>query len=155
MKNKLNNLTEKQRIFCEEYLVDLNAKQAAIRAKYSPKTAENQASRLLTKVKVQEYLQKRMNDRSERTEISADFVLTNLKDIANACKSDNPTAATRALELLGKHLKLFTDKFEFKSDIDFGKILTDMCNPNVADPDQIEGNKAKVIEIEKMTEDRG
>lgn len=51
-------LTPKQKRFCEEYLIDLNATQAAIRAGYSPKTAEQTASRLLRNVKVQEYIAK-------------------------------------------------------------------------------------------------
>lgn len=51
-------LTDKQKRFCEEYLIDLNATQAAIRAGYSPKTAEQTASRLLRNVKVQEYIAK-------------------------------------------------------------------------------------------------
>ena len=49
-------LTDKQKRFCEEYLIDLNATQAAIRAGYSPKTAEQTASRLLRNVNVQEYI---------------------------------------------------------------------------------------------------
>ena len=52
-------LTPKQKRFCEEYLIDLNATQAAIRAGYSLKTAEQTASRLLRNVKVQEYIAKR------------------------------------------------------------------------------------------------
>lgn len=51
-------LTDKQKRFCDEYLIDLNATQAAIRAGYSPKTAEQTASRLLRNVKVQEYIAK-------------------------------------------------------------------------------------------------
>ena len=47
-------LTAKQQRFCDEYLIDLNATQAAIRAGYSPKTAAQAAARLLTNVKVQE-----------------------------------------------------------------------------------------------------
>lgn len=68
-------LTAKQALFVKNYLIDLNATQAAIRAKYSAKTAEQQASRLLSNVKVQEAIQKAMNKRSERTEITADMVL--------------------------------------------------------------------------------
>ena len=49
----MNKLTNRQKRFVEEYLIDLNARQAAIRAGYSPKTAQEQASRLLANVKVQ------------------------------------------------------------------------------------------------------
>lgn len=68
-------LTAKQQRFVEEYLIDLNATQAAIRAGYSKKTAEQQASRLLSNVKVQTAIQSAMNARSKRTEITADNVL--------------------------------------------------------------------------------
>lgn len=53
-------LTQRQQMFVDEYLVDLNGKQAAIRAGYSPKTAEVQASRLLTVVKVPAHIDKAM-----------------------------------------------------------------------------------------------
>jgi phage terminase small subunit len=65
----------RQKRFVEEYLVDLNATQAAIRAGYSPKTAEAQCSRLLSHVKVQRAIEARMAERSKRTEVTADRVL--------------------------------------------------------------------------------
>ena len=81
-------LTDKQRLFCEEYLIDLNATQAAIRAGYSERTAAAQAARLLTNVKVQEYIQKRKRDRVERTEITQDRVLQELAVIAFSNAAD-------------------------------------------------------------------
>lgn len=75
-------LTDKQKRFCEEYLIDLNATQAAIRAGYKEKTAYAQGQRLLKKVEAQDYLQKLMNERSQRTEITADRVLAELAAIA-------------------------------------------------------------------------
>lgn len=74
-------LTPKQITFCEEYIIDLNATQAAIRAGYSPKTAQAQASRLLSNVMVQEYVTELKADRSERTKIDADYVLNRHHDI--------------------------------------------------------------------------
>ncbi len=74
-------LTIKQQRFVDEYLKDLNATQAAIRAGYSKKTADQQASRLLTNVKVREYLAERQDDRSKRTEITQDMVLRELAKI--------------------------------------------------------------------------
>ncbi|CAM3896454.1 PBSX phage terminase small subunit [Pseudomonas reidholzensis] len=74
-------LTAKQQRFVDEYLIDLNATQAAIRAGYSPKTADQQASRLLTNVKVRQYLTKRQGERSERTAITQDMVLRELAKI--------------------------------------------------------------------------
>lgn len=74
-------LTAKQQRFVDEYLIDLNATQAAIRAGYSPKTADQQASRLLTNVKVRAYLAERQGDRGRRLEISQDMVLRELAKI--------------------------------------------------------------------------
>lgn len=139
-------LTEKQKRFCEEYLVDLNATKAAIRAGYSEKRASEQAHQLLQKTTVSEHLKKLMNERSKRTEITADRVLQELAAIAFCDRTElaqvgdhgevyfTPTeqlpdeikrviagiengkygtkVATydkvKALELLGKHLGLFT-----------------------------------------------
>lgn len=81
-------LTEKQALFVEEYLVDLNATQAAIRAGYSEKTATEQASRLLTNVKVQEEIQRAMAQRSARTEITQDRVLQELAAIGFSRTTD-------------------------------------------------------------------
>lgn len=75
-------LTAKQQRFCDEYLIDLNASQAAIRAGYSPNTAEQQASRLLRIVKVQDEIAKEMAERSKRTGINQDRVLTEIAKMA-------------------------------------------------------------------------
>ena len=71
-------LTPRQAAFCREYLIDLNAKQAAIRAGYSENTATQQAARLLTNVNVQAQIDKLKAKRAERTDITADRVLTEL-----------------------------------------------------------------------------
>lgn len=81
-------LTEKQRRFAAEYIVDLNATQAAIRAGYSEKTAAEQACRLLINVKVQEEIKKAMDDRSARTEITQDMVLRELAAIGFSKATD-------------------------------------------------------------------
>lgn len=75
-------LTPKQKRFVEEYLIDLNATQAAIRAGYSAKTAMEQGCQQLQKPKVQEAIQAAMNARSKRTEITADRVLQEIAHIA-------------------------------------------------------------------------
>lgn len=71
-------LTDKQSMFAKEYLIDLNATQAAIRAGYSPKSAMEQGYQLLQKTSVQEEIQIQMNNRANRTEITADKVLKEL-----------------------------------------------------------------------------
>ncbi len=70
-----SELNPRQQRFVEEYLVDLNATKAAERAGYSEKTANPQAARLLAKASVQATLQKAMEERSKRTEITQDSVL--------------------------------------------------------------------------------
>lgn len=75
-------LTAKQQRFVEEYLIDLNATQAAIRAGYSPKTANEQGARLLANASVQEAIAKAMAERSRRTGISQDRVIQELARIA-------------------------------------------------------------------------
>lgn len=74
-------LTPKQARFVEEYLIDLNATQAAIRAGYSPPTAQEQSSRLLSNVIVASAVAKAMEQRSARTEITQDMVLRELAKI--------------------------------------------------------------------------
>ena len=81
-------LTDKQKRFCEEYLIDLNATQAAIRAGYSTKTAEQTASRLLRNVKVQEYIAKRQKELSRSTEITQERVIKELALIAFSNNAD-------------------------------------------------------------------
>lgn len=116
-------LTPKQHAFCQEYIVDLNATQAAIRAGYSAKTAEFIGYQQLQKTLVASTIQVLMDKRSKEVGITAADVL---RDI-NLVKADamakvkdkdgnqtmiNHAAALKALELQGKHLKMFTDKLE-------------------------------------------
>ena len=81
-------LNEKQKRVVSEYIIDLNAKQAAIRAGYSPKGAEPQASRLLSNAKIQVEIAKAMEDRGKRTGITQDRVLAELSAIAFAKATD-------------------------------------------------------------------
>lgn len=75
-------LTEKQKRFVCEYLIDLNATQAAIRAGYSVKTADQQGSRMLANVKVQQAISQAMAERSRRTGINQDRVVLELARMA-------------------------------------------------------------------------
>lgn len=151
-------LTARQKVFCDEYLIDLNATQAAIRAGYSPATANRIGSRLLTNVDIRARIEKAMAERSKRTGINADRVIRELARIAfvNAADvidfqtatiahgaSEDDTAAIasfrvktiptaegegvereirmfdklKALELLGKHLGLFSKDQESNTPI--------------------------------------
>ena len=169
-------LTAKQQRFCDEYLIDLNATQAAIRAGYSEKRASEQAYQLLQKTTVQNHIAELQKEREKRTEITQDSVLHELALIAFAKASDyarvvekdamvevdgnmvpvldedgnqvkyrtvepiltddltedqkkaiavikkgrdgfeiKPYSKIQALELLGKHLGMFTEKVEVKN----------------------------------------
>ena len=74
-------LTAKQQCFCEEYLIDLNATQAAIRAGYSRKTANVIGPENLAKPCISECIAKLMAERSEKTELNAEYVLKRLHEI--------------------------------------------------------------------------
>lgn len=75
-------LSEQRQRFVDEYLIDLNGTQAAIRAGYSAKTAQEQASRLLSNVMVQQAISERMAERSRRTGVNQDRVVLELAKIA-------------------------------------------------------------------------
>lgn len=108
-------LTAKQQMFVKEYLVDLNATQAAIRAGYSVKTAGQIGDEILKKPEIAAAVQAGMDARSQRTEITADYVLDTIRKTIERCQSAEeyqPAAVLKGAELLGKHLKLFTDKLE-------------------------------------------
>ena len=89
-------LTEKQQRFVDEYLIDLNATQAAIRAGYSVKNADKIGSELLGKTRVAEAISEKMADRSKRTGVNQDRVVLELAKIAfvNAADLIDPKNAT-------------------------------------------------------------
>ncbi|MFD1954286.1 terminase small subunit [Paenibacillus thailandensis] len=75
-------LTAKQQRFADEYLIDLNAKQAAIRAGYSTNSAEQQGSALLSNPKVRAYIDERMAELSKRTGVNQERIIRELARIA-------------------------------------------------------------------------
>lgn len=106
-------LTKKQKAFIQEYLVDLNATQAAIRAGYSKKTAYSIGQENLSKPEIQQALQEAQKRREKRTEVTQDYVIAKLREIVEKDASDGPDSELkyankiRALELLGKHTGVF------------------------------------------------
>lgn len=131
-------MTPKQQRFVEEYLIDLNATQAAIRAGYSASTAYSIGDENLRKPEIASAVERAMAERSERTAITADYVLQSIVTTMERCKqvepvfdrkgervlvetptgdlapafTFNPMGVLKGAELLGKHLKLFTEKVE-------------------------------------------
>lgn len=137
-------MAPKQEAFIREYLVDLNASAAYVRAGYKTGNANVNGPRLLANAGIKEAIQKAMDERAKRVDITAETVLKNIIEIGQRCMQKAPVmvghgkdrkqaitlakdpetgeeclaavwefdaqGALRAQELLGKHLKMFTDK---------------------------------------------
>ena len=109
-------LTEKQKAFVREYLVDLNATQAAIRAGYSENTARVIACENLMKPNISEAIEKALQERAERTEITQDKVLEEIakyafKDASDALDSEfKHSSKTKYIDMLCKHLGTYDAK---------------------------------------------
>ena len=113
-------LNEKQKQFCNEYLIDFNGTQAAIRAGYSPKTAYSMANENLRKPEIQNYLKELIVNRNERTKITQDEVIEKIKEVAEVCMRQIPVdedcsiyklvdsaGANKALDMLAKHTGVY------------------------------------------------
>ncbi|MGM9544521.1 MAG: terminase small subunit [Romboutsia timonensis] len=112
-------LNEKQKQFCNEYIIDFNGTQAAIRSGYSKKTANEQAAQLLAKLSIQTYLKELIEGRNERTKITQDEVVADIIKVKNRCMQNeaildkdgnetgvykfDSTGANKALDMLMKH----------------------------------------------------
>jgi len=104
-------LTDKQAAFVREYLVDLNATQAAIRAGYSERTANAQAGRLLANVGIREAIENAQAKRARRVEIKAEDVLRGVIEVTTQARdSGDLKTALKGYELQGKHLGMWTER---------------------------------------------
>ena len=102
-------LIKKHELFAKEYLIDLNATQAAIRAGYSKKTAAAQGARLLTNVNIQKYIKELQQSRQKRSEITQDMIIDELRKLGFAeidTDSLKPADKLKALELIARMLGL-------------------------------------------------
>lgn len=119
-----SKLTEKERIFADEYIKTTNATQSAIKAGYSEKTARSKGSQLLTKVNVRKYIDEVMHERSKNTIATADEVLEYLTSVVRGEEKDafgldvSIADRTKAAELLGKRYMLFADKVKLDAEIE-------------------------------------
>lgn len=130
----MSELNEKQKLFCEEFLIDLNATQAAIRAGYSKKTARSIAAENLTKPYIQEYIKSLIEERKQKIKYTQEDLLKDLIEVKNRCMQAVPVmrydkeekgyiqaineygegiwkfdsmGANKALDMLGKHFGFF------------------------------------------------
>ena len=133
-------MTLKQQLFCDEYLIDLNATQAAIRAGYSKKYANTNASKLLQITTIKEYIEARMAEKKSKLIADQDEVLEYLTSVMRGeskssvvvvestgdyCsaaremqKSPDEKERLKAAEMLGKRYGLYTEKVEQQVDMD-------------------------------------
>ncbi|NCE98417.1 terminase small subunit [Emergencia sp. 1XD21-10] len=146
-------LTAKQQRFCDEYLIDLNATQAAIRAGYSRKTAYRTGADNLKKPQVEAYISQRMAEKeseliagqnevlkyltsvlrgeSQSTEIVIEGIGDGMSEARTMTKAPSEKDRLKAAELLGKRYGLYTDKIEAEIDtelhitIDYGDTEND------------------------------
>lgn len=137
------SLTDKQQRFVQEYLKDLNGTQAAIRAGYSAKTAQEQASRLLSNAMVAKAVSEAKKERAEEVGIDAAYVLRQAVKLHERCMQEvapildrkgqqvtdeagnllfefNAAGAAKALELVGKHVDVgaFKERVEHSGKIE-------------------------------------
>jgi hypothetical protein len=106
-------LTAKQELFCREYAVDHNATQAAVRAGYSPHTANEQGARLLANVSVRERVRELTEARQEKLDVKADDVFRGLlTEARDRSEGSSPSARVSAWSWIGKALAMFTDRHE-------------------------------------------
>lgn len=137
-------LTPKERIFVSEYIKTRNGSEAARIAGYSPLAAKEIACRMLTKAHIRAEIDARIEKIQEKAEVSAEWVLVRLKEVARRCLQEVPvmefdheaktmvqkvdeqgrgvwefdsSGANKSLELLGKTIRMFVDKIEHSGDI--------------------------------------
>ncbi|MFX0202741.1 MAG: terminase small subunit, partial [Candidatus Hodarchaeota archaeon] len=102
-----SKLTERQKRFCREYLVDLNATQAAIRARYSKKSSYSIGEENLKKPKIRNYIRGLLTLRCIRTQVTSDKVIEELRKVVFAKKDVKTRDKLKALDMLAKHVGLF------------------------------------------------
>ncbi len=112
--NNNGELTPLQKRFCEEYIVDNNATQAAIRAGHPKRSASSIGHENLQKPKIQKYISELKEARSLRTQVTADRILVELAKIGFAKKGVKTGYKLKALGMLGKHVGIFDNQFNLE-----------------------------------------
>ena len=139
----MTELKKRHELFCQEYVVDYNGTQAAIRAGYKEKSARQQASRLLASEEILTRISELQKDQLDRLAISQDYVVLQLLETYKCCREPSPVmrydpstgemeetgmyqfdskGALRALELIGRHLGMFNDKVHVSGSLNTGQL---------------------------------
>lgn len=148
------SITPKQERFCQEYIVDYNGTQAAVRAGYAANSARKTASRMLTNADILARVRELQREQTARLALTQDYVLQQLVDTYRCCREPEPVlvydpdaggmvesgkyqfdskGALRALELIGKHLGMYQDKLRLDAKLDtgqLGKVLEQLGVPD-------------------------
>lgn len=116
-------LTAKQQAFVREYLIDLNATQAAIRAGYSKKTAGNIGSENLEKPEIRAAIAEKQAEIGKQNDITVEWLLGEMRSVYHEAKREGEyAAANKSLEMLGKHKGLFTDRLAISGSLEIEKL---------------------------------
>lgn len=156
----MSKLTDKQELFCQEYLVDLNATQAAIRAGYSEKTANEQGSQNLAKLSISTRIAELQKGRADRLEVSQNDIIKTLLLVQDRCLQQeavmvyDPTekkmvesgewkfdssGALKATEMLAKHIGFYE-----KDNNQKGAFLPSQINVSILDSNnRLNGSKGE------------
>lgn len=127
-------LTDKQRVFCEEYVIDNNATQAAIRAGYSENSARQIATETLSKPYIQQYIEELQSEKANDLNIKFEDVVNGVYDIAQSAKKESDKI--KAYELTSKLLGFFE-----KDNSQKNVIIERPLFPYVRDNDSAEEDK--------------
>lgn len=128
-------LNDKEQVFVDEYLIDLDPDRAAQTAGYSKTVARTRAFQWVSnseknpKPYIRAAIKKALDKRSKKTGIDAKWVLAKLTEVSERCMKDgkdfDSSGANKALSLIGKHLKMFTDKVEVEGVLSLEQLVTE------------------------------
>lgn len=143
-----DKLTDKQQRFCEEYLIDLNATQAAIRAGYAEAAANREGSRLLSNVDIHARIAELKSERAEKLSIDSEWVLKRLVAISDRCMQAEPVMIPSRLGMVHKEDEEGNRVYEFDSN--GANKATELIGKHIGffEKDNEQGKAAPILKIE-------
>lgn len=152
----MSNLSGKHERFCQEYVIDYNGTQAAIRAGYSRASAKQQAHRLLQREDINNRVRELQSEQVKRLGLSQDYVVLQMLETYQCCREAHPVlewdygigemvetgkyqfdskGALKALEMIGKHLGMFEKKTAHTAESEKSNLLDMLVNGTEEDVD--------------------